>query len=152
MLEGDKLPYELVEQFDFKKDLHDWLIDTVHKAVVLLHTKQSERSLSLVDKAKRYIENHFQKPIALRQVSENVGVSESHLSKQFVKETGMNFVEFVTKLRIQKAKRLLEAGMKMYEVSIQIGYENPEHFSRVFKKNVGLSPQQYRESHHKKYH
>ena len=152
LLEGDKLPYELVEQFDFKKDLHDWLIDTVHKAVVLLHTKLSERSLSLVDKAKRYIENHFRKPIALRQVSENVGVSESHLSKQFVKETGMNFVEFVTKLRIQEAKHLLEAGMKMYEVSIQIGYENPEHFSRVFKKNVGLSPQQYRESHHKKYH
>jgi two-component system response regulator YesN len=151
LLNGDKLPYELVEQFDFKKDLHDWLIETVNKAVVLLHSKKPEHSLGLVDKAKRYIENHFRKPIALRQVSEIVGVSESHLSKQFVKETGMNFVEFVTKLRILEAKRLLEAGMKMYQVSTQVGYENPEHFSRVFKKSVGLSPQQYREKHHKKY-
>ncbi|MFH5183893.1 helix-turn-helix transcriptional regulator [Paenibacillus sp. TAB 01] len=74
-----------------------------------------------------------------------VGVSESHLSKMFVKEAGEKFIDYLTRIRIQKAKELMGTGMKLYEISERVGYPNPEHFSRVFKKEAGLSPAQYRD-------
>ncbi|WP_270884970.1 helix-turn-helix transcriptional regulator [Paenibacillus aestuarii] len=73
-------------------------------------------------------------------------MTESHLSKQFVKETGEHFIEHVTKLRINEAARLIESDMRMYEIALKVGYENPEHFSRVFKKYRGMSPQKYRDA------
>jgi two-component system response regulator YesN len=75
-----------------------------------------------------------------------VGVSESYLSKQFVKEVGCNFIHYLTKLRIEEAKQLLEQGIKNSDISERIGYLNHEHFSRIFKKMTGFSPKAYRES------
>ncbi|MCU6794963.1 helix-turn-helix domain-containing protein [Paenibacillus sp. WQ 127069] len=113
-----------------------------------IHMKIHESPIqvkSLLYQAKSYIDHHYGDGITLTLVSNWVGVSESHLSKLFVKDAGVKFIDYLTRIRIQKAKDLMNTGMKLYEISESVGYPNPEHFSRVFKKEVGLSPAQYRD-------
>ncbi|MDD9267270.1 response regulator [Paenibacillus sp. GCM10023248] len=147
VIETRRRPYEIVEQFNFRVDLHEWIEKLVFRLADLLHPDnlREENPQRLVERVKRYVEKNYCSAITLGQVSEWAQVTESHLSKQFVKETGEHFIEYVTKLRINEATRLMETEMKMYEIAVKIGYENPEHFSRVFKKYRGMSPQKYRE-------
>lgn len=152
VIETRRRPYEIVEQFTFRDDLHEWIEQLVLRFAELLHPDKirEENPQRLVEKVKRYVEKHYCSAITLGQVSEWAQVTESHLSKQFVKETGEHFIEYVTKLRINEATRLIESDMKMYEIAVKVGYENPEHFSRVFKKYRGMSPQKYRDCYTKK--
>ncbi|MHA0856125.1 helix-turn-helix domain-containing protein [Paenibacillus sp. CMAA1364] len=99
----------------------------------------------IVAKTKRILEKQFNESIYLSSISDDLGVSESYLSKQFSKEIGINFIKYLTNLRIEKAKEHLGNGLKIYEVAEQVGYDNPEHFSRVFKKATGISPLAYRQ-------
>ncbi|WP_171686406.1 response regulator transcription factor [Paenibacillus planticolens] len=152
VIETRRRPYEIVEQFNFREDLHEWIEKLVFRLADLLHPDKfrEENPQRLVERVKRYVEKNYCNAITLGQVSEWAQVTESHLSKQFVKETGEHFIEYVTKLRINEATRLIETDMKMYEIGVRVGYENPEHFSRVFKKYRGMSPQKYRDNYSKK--
>ncbi|TVY05452.1 response regulator transcription factor [Paenibacillus cremeus] len=121
------------------------LMGAVHAAVHESKASAASSFKGVLQQAKSYIEQHYGDGITLTLVSEWVGVSEGHLSKLFVKEAGYKFIDYLTGIRIEKAKELMHTGLKLYEISEQVGYPNPEHFSRVFKKEVGLSPAQYRE-------
>jgi AraC-like DNA-binding protein len=93
-------------------------------------------------KAKKYIHEHFSRAsLSLSEISAYLGVSPSHFCYQFAKETGQTFKEYLTKVRVEEARRLLlDTPLKVYEVSEKVGFLNPEHFSRVFKRHTGLSP------------
>lgn len=146
----DQLPYPITDhiykQETWENTVH-WcrlFLDNLHQK---LHPKYKPKEPSLspvVAKTKELLEKNFNEDIHLSNISQIVGVSESYLSKQFSKEIGINFIQFLTNLRIEKAKKALESGMKIYEVSEQVGYVNPEHFSRIFKKITGVSPLAYR--------
>lgn len=139
-------PYEQLEQLEWMPQIHDWLLEVVTKTCeVLDHGKKAAESMPrLIDKAKKLIERHYAAPISLSLVSQQVGVSESYLSKVFVKETGENFSDYVTRIRIEKAKQMLYSGMKIYEVGETVGYPNQTHFSRIFKKVTGKTPIEYK--------
>lgn len=146
----DKLPYPITDHI-YKQETWE---NTVHWCRLFLehlhqklHPKDQPKECFLspvVAKTKELIEKNFNEDVHLSNISQIVGVSESYLSKQFSKEIGVNFIQFLTNLRIEKAKKALESGMKIYEVSEQVGYVNPEHFSRIFKKITGISPLAYR--------
>jgi two-component system response regulator YesN len=127
----------------FVTKLHDKLHPKIQCAAAWLSP--------VVAKAKAILENHFDEDIHLSNISEMVGVSESYLSKQFAKEIGINFISYLTNLRIEKAKEGLENGLKIYDVAEKVGYVNPEHFSRIFKKVTGLSPVAYRKEKDKRF-
>ncbi|NQX71128.1 response regulator [Paenibacillus alba] len=109
------------------------------------HLQSYAHSVSPVMKAKTFIDGHFQEDLHLTLISKMVGVSEGYLSKQFVKETGSSFIQYMTNLRIEESKRLMKTGLRISDISEKIGYVNPEHFSRMFKKVTGLSPKAYRD-------
>ena len=67
------------------------------------------------------------------------------LSKLFKKELGKTFLEYLTDIRMERAKRMLEeVQFKVYEVSSQVGYKDPVHFAKLFKKQTGYTPSEYR--------
>ncbi|WNR46293.1 response regulator [Paenibacillus roseipurpureus] len=141
-------PYETLLALTSMADVHFWLEGLVGKLAAHLDPRRLaiQQSPRLIDKAKAYINAHYHEPLSLGDVSEWVGVTESHLSKQFVKETGENFIAYVTQIRIEKAIQLMWGGMKLFEIAERVGYPNQGHFSRMFKKVTGQTPQQYRES------
>lgn len=96
----------------------------------------------IVEKATLYIEqNYAQKGLTLQEVAQKNHVSPNYLSYLFKKNTGYNLWEYVIKLRMEKSKKLLlQTDMRRYEIADQVGYESPEHFSKIFKKYFGVSP------------
>lgn len=140
-------PFEQLTTFICRVDLHCWLYDLVNKIAKFIDPRlmASHNQPRLVDRAKIFIEQHYNEPISLTQVSKHVGVSESYLSKQFLKETSEHFTTYLSKLRVNKGIEMLWSGMKLFEIAERIGYPNQGHFSRIFKKIKGRTPQEYRE-------
>lgn len=99
----------------------------------------------LLNKAKRYMETHFQENISLENVAEHVGLSSYYFSKLFKEYTGINFIDELTRIRVEQAKRLLlESELSLKEICYKVGYNDPNYFSRVFKKTVGMTPSNFR--------
>ncbi len=109
------------------------------------HQVQSQYR-GIIHQAKRYIHHHYPSPdLSLNDVAAQVNMSPSHFSLVFSRETNETFKEYLTRIRIDKAKELLRTtGLKSFEISSQIGYSDPLYFSTVFKKNTGFSPRQFR--------
>jgi two-component system, response regulator YesN len=94
--------------------------------------------------AKKYILKNFANDITLAMLSAELGISAGYISRVFAREAGCTFVEFLAKVRIGEAQRLMaETNLKFYEISERVGLANPEYFSRLFKKIVGKSPKDY---------
>ncbi|GGD61766.1 hypothetical protein GCM10010911_19580 [Paenibacillus nasutitermitis] len=103
----------------------------------------------IMNRAKKYIRDHIQEPITLEQLGHVTFTSRSHLSRLFRRRTGQTFIEYLTDLRMEKAKKLLaEPGIKIYEVAEQLGYQDWKHFSRTFKDRTGYGPAEYRSNLH----
>ena len=108
-------------------------------------TKASEKSLGAVEAAKTYIQNNYSKDISLDEVSQAVNISPYYFSKIFKEDVGEGFVEYLTKIRMEKAKELLTTTeYSMKEICSMVGYADPNYFSRSFKKNVGVTPTEYK--------
>jgi two-component system response regulator YesN len=128
------------------EELRMWFADKVLEACRNVKVKREESSSSVIDKAKAFIDKQYYKDISLDEVSKEVNISPYYFSKLFKEETGENFIEYLTNLRINKAKELLSAtDMSMKEICCEIGYSDPNYFSRIFKKNLGVTPTEYKE-------
>lgn len=118
------------------------MVDLTQKVVI-----RKEYPESIVTKSLEYIEKHFSRDINLDEVAKSVNVSPYYFSKLFKEETGTNFIEYLTNLRIETAKRLLkERNLSIKEICIESGYSNPNYFSRIFKKWTGITPTEFREN------
>ena len=99
----------------------------------------------IVKNAMRYIENHYTERLTLLEVAEQTYVSQWHLSKLLNKHTGHSFSELLNRTRIAKAQELLkEQSLRIGDIAEQVGFLDMAHFSRVFKKIVGMSANEYR--------
>ena len=100
----------------------------------------------VIRRAKAYIHEHEDEHISLEQVAKAVNTSSFYFCKLFKDATGINFTEYVSRSRIEKAKqRLLDPNARISEVAYEVGFQSLTHFNRVFKKVTGDSPTQYRE-------
>lgn len=101
----------------------------------------------MVRAALEYIEKHFGENISLQDVADNINISKNYLCDIFKKEIGITFINYVTNLRIEKAKEYLtNTDMKMYEVSSAVGYNDYAYFSQIFKKHTGTTLSAYRKN------
>lgn len=93
-----------------------------------------------------YVHEHYADyEISLDRMSEQFGLSINALSKLFKEEIGIGFKEYVTNLRVEKGKQLLkEEELSVAEITGQLGYTNPSHFIKIFKRYEGITPNQYR--------
>ncbi len=126
-------------------DLHDYLLKRVKE--LLSEISPERREGQIVFRAKQYIQNHLHEQISLSDISREVCVSVSYLSRMFREKTGCTFLEYLTSKRIESAKELLaEPGVKVYEVAEKTGYGSWKHFSRTFKEVTGHTPADYRQN------
>lgn len=92
-----------------------------------------------------YIQENYSKDISLDDVSGLVNISPYYFSKIFKEETGENFIEYLTKIRIEKAKEfLVKPDISIKEAGIRSGYTDPNYFSRIFKKQTDMTPSEYK--------
>ncbi|MBO4290940.1 MAG: response regulator [Lachnospiraceae bacterium] len=127
-------------------ELEDWFLNKITDVCQMIVGSQQKKAQGTIDQAVQYIKAHFQKEISLVDVSRQVNVSPYYFSKIFKEATGENFIEYLTNLRIEKAKELLlETEYSVKEICLQVGYSEPNYFSRSFKKNVGVTPTEYKE-------
>ena len=102
--------------------------------------------MEIIDKAKEYIqENYKEDDMSLQSVASYVNVSSNHFSAIFRRETGDTFIDYLTMVRMNKAKDLLVCtSMKTSDVGFEVGYRDPHYFSYIFKKTQGMSPKEFR--------
>lgn len=126
-------------------ELRKWFLDKVMAACQNILGKREEKSNSIIEMSKDYICNNYNKDISLDDVSRAVNISPYYFSKIFKEGTGENFIEYLTNIRIEKAKELLSTTeYSMKEICTMCGYSDPNYFSRSFKKNVGVTPTEYK--------
>ncbi|MBC7959455.1 MAG: response regulator [Vallitaleaceae bacterium] len=116
------------------------------EATVSLSDNNDEVNL-LVKKAKAHILESYLQGITLEQIADILYISPSYLSRIFKKDTGENFIEFITRLKMEKAAELLvQENYKVYEVCEILGYKSIKYFTSVFKAHFNLTPSSYRNS------
>lgn len=126
----------------YKKALTNFLVDVVNH---LNNLRDELSGGNDIDFAISYIEANYYKDINMAMVSNHVSLNYSYFSQLFKEQTGMNFVDFLKHLRIEKSKELLkDTDYKIYEIGAKVGFQNPKHFMKSFKLIVGISPSEYR--------
>src|SRR5438093_13467128 len=110
---------------------------------LLLQQENSEPPM--IARAKDFISKNQGEALSLGQVAKAVNTSTFYFCKMFKKATGLNFTDYVSRLRIEKAKNLLlNPNLRISEIAYEIGFQSLTHFNRVFKSIVGQSPTDFR--------
>jgi AraC-like DNA-binding protein len=96
-------------------------------------------------RARKFIEQHSGDELSLRKVAKAANISPNYLSEKFKQVTGMNFVDYVTRIRFEEACRLLhDVDLRISEIAFAVGFQSLSQFNRVFKNLSGRSPTEFR--------
>ncbi|MDC3415919.1 AraC family transcriptional regulator [Aquibacillus salsiterrae] len=107
---------------------------------------KSEERKTFIQRICGYLERHYDQKLTLTILSELFNISSRHLNRIFKEETGKTVIEFVHQVRINRAKKLLtESDAKIICIAMDVGYDDPAFFTRLFSRMVGCSPGKYRE-------
>lgn len=116
-----------------------------HIAKCITATPDEIESICAIEKSIRYMKSNYQKDIDLAVVSNYVSLNYYYFSQLFKSRVGENFTEYLKKLRIEKSKELLsKTDDKIYKIAEEVGFTNPKHFMKSFRKETGVSPKEYR--------
>jgi two-component system response regulator YesN len=105
-----------------------------------------ELSGTAVETIKRWISANYNQHADLNTLAGMVFLTPSYLSKLFKQETGLTLTDYVIEIRIRKAKQLLKNApdLKIHEIGTEVGYPDPAYFNKLFKKVVGVTPNEYK--------
>lgn len=111
-----------------------------------MNSVQTNSGMQVIDRVKEFVMNNYRDPeLSLSSAAEYASVSTGYLSGLFKKESGTNFVKYLTDVRMEKCMQLLRTtDMKTYEIAYETGFSNPHYFSISFKKYTGMSPSEFR--------
>lgn len=121
-----------------------WCFNRLDYTATHFNDMRQNKMSDLIKNAQQYIGEHYYLGVTLDDVAREINVSPNYFSKLFKEETGENFIKYLTSVRIDEAKKLLQQNKySIKKVSSLIGYSDPNYFSRLFKKEVGVSPTEY---------
>ncbi|HHU79331.1 MAG: PocR ligand-binding domain-containing protein [Caldicoprobacterales bacterium] len=137
---------ELAEKNRFE-DICSWIVKVLDTFLDTVYESRNIKNSALLGEAVRYIRENYNENLSLEDVAQKVFISPYYLSHLFREELGITFLEYLTRIRIEEAKKLLQdRSLTIFDISARVGYEDPGYFSKVFKKNMGVSPNQYRKN------
>ena len=144
------LPDELVEEALHAEGEESFirLSELLKRAIAYRNRNQAGYGDPTISRARAYLSQHYADPnLMLQDVAGEVHLSQSHFSTVFAQETGLTFTQYLTALRIGKAKELLEATeMRSSQSALEVGYNDSHYFSYLFKKTTGMTPSDYRKT------
>ncbi len=141
-------PSVTLYEYETLTDIKEWMFHIIELIIARVIKDRSDYQLSQAKKTIRYVEDHFNEhDMSLKKVCKALSMSVSYFSLLFKEETGTTFVDYLTNLRMERAKELLRnTNKKTYEVADQVGYKDSHYFSLVFKKQVGMTATAFRDT------
>lgn len=141
-----------IKAFDYllKPWKEEKLCELINTAIENVRSVQKTDSIvhSQKDIIKDYIDRNYKKDISAKDVSGILGYSDVYFSKVFKQLFDDNFINYLTKIRIDRAKLLLkDVSFNIKEVGKSVGYADSNYFTKVFKRSIGMSPSEYRSKH-----
>ncbi|MBQ8929674.1 MAG: helix-turn-helix domain-containing protein [Oscillospiraceae bacterium] len=122
-----------------------WMSDIVRRFIIQAFDLAQVKHSDVVFKVTNYIKRNCNEKLSLDALAREVYLSKSYLSSMFKEETGISLTEYITKVRIEKSKRLLtENSISISAIAMQCGFKDQSYFTKVFKKETGTSPKKYR--------
>ena len=145
-------PEEILRSFKTARHIRHILVERADEKSMILGTREmgeisdDASTPGVIGEAKVYMSGHFTDPnLMLQDVAKAVGMSNSRFSTVFSQQTGQTFTEYLIYLRLNKAKEMLRTtGIKSSQIARESGYNDSHYFSYIFKKNVGITPSEYR--------
>ena len=133
------------KQYEATLRLLEIFAEELSQIVEEMVIQEDEKEPPRIKKAKRYIHDHLDDDLSLDDVANSVNWSAYYFSRMFKKATGLNFVDYVARVRIDQAKKLLlNPHLNVSEIAYEVGFQSITHFNRVFRKLTGTSPTDYR--------
>jgi two-component system response regulator YesN len=142
------IPFTEINKFTSLEEAKHWLVELCVSMMNHIATDRQYTYKNLVDMAKDYTKNHYHEgDITINKVCGHLHISAGYFSSIFKKEAKMTFVNYLNHIRMEAAKELLRStDMKALEIAEKVGYSDANYFSFSFRKNVGVSPKEYRNS------
>ncbi len=145
-------PEEILRSFKTARHIRHILVERTDEKPMILGTREMGEvsddpgTSKVISDAKFYMSEHFTDPnLMLQDVAKSVNMSNSRFSTVFSQQNGQTFTEYLISLRLGKAKEMLRTtGVKSTHIARECGYNDSHYFSYIFKKNVGITPSEYR--------
>jgi len=110
-----------------------------------LHDVRFKKEKNIMQEIAQYLRDNCKRDVALQEIADRFYLSREYISRRFKTEFGLTITDFVTQVRIEKAKELLEnPNLKIYEIADAVGYQNDKYFIKVFKRAEGVTPSEFR--------
>lgn len=149
VVDGEKLNHITYEELSSQQSLKnlkakmmeilEYLPQSEEQQITKKYSKAVKESIAI-------IEENYSQNLSLEEICMQVSVSKNYFCYLFKRETGMSLWNYLTVVRLQHAKKLLdETELRSYEIAFQVGYDNPSYFSKIFKKYEGMTPNEYRD-------
>ncbi|MFG6117938.1 response regulator [Thalassobacillus sp. B23F22_16] len=137
--------FDHFSHFHSYSELEEKCVHELRRMVEKVNTWRAVHAKGKLGSAMDYMKEKYANPLTLEEVAAHVDLSPYYLSKLFKEKKGVTFIEYLTGIRVGKAKELMNDPVhSLKEICFKVGYKDPNYFSRVFKKKVGRSPNQYR--------
>lgn len=131
-------------EIDNMNQLKSWMLMHLNEMLSQMGGIFEQSKRKEISKAQRYVEEQLHQKISLEEVANYLHLNSSYFSRLYKKETGLTFIEYVIRTKMNKARELLDNTDKtVEEISYLLGYDNKRYFVQLFKKEIGLSPLEY---------
>jgi two-component system response regulator YesN len=145
MLEKNLTYVNKVMRINNQEDLCAWISTALNEFIELVYSSQDARKVSQIRPAINYIDANYNKPITLADVAKASHLSISRLAHIFKEQMGITIIDYLTSVRIERAKQLLLAtDQNCTEICFEVGYNDQSYFTRTFKGLVGMAPRQFK--------
>ena len=136
---------DVIFDFDSMDSFRQWFFATITDLAEKFSESQLNKYNSTINKVVRLIETNYAMDITIGAIADIVYLNSNYLSQLFKQQTGKNFIDYLTEHRVNKAKDLLKGtNLKTYAIATMVGYNDARYFAQVFKKNVGMTPGEFR--------
>ena len=144
--EQDKSFRRLYEFGDIREYIHYVCSYVLNINSILLKMRNTCNPYDEIDIAMKYVKENYSKDLTMAEVANRICLNYSYFSLLFKEKTGMNFIDYLKKVRMEKAQELLKKpDYKIYEISAMVGYNNTKYFATTFREFTGISPKEFRE-------